>query len=479
MGIRKIIGGRRRSIFFQFLLESVVLSVLALVAAAIFMESFILPQFKKLVIFDALNFKLENDWLTYLFFLLFAVIAGSIAGILPAIYLSGFQPIKVLSNVQSLKVFSRLHWRKLLIVVQFVITILFFITSIILYQQTNYMLHAEYGFEQENILNLTLKNGDLETLKTRLKQNPEVIEVGGVSILPGVGGRVTDLILEEGKEDAVFDKLHVDEAFLELLDIKLLAGRNFEKNDPPGKSQVLINKEAVQRMGWGDPERAIGQTLHIGQPEGIIPATVIGVIDNIYSHLIIQKPEPLFLSYEPTQLGIANIKISGKNIPETITFLEKTWSELYPEKSIEYEFYEDRLNQNLSPLTSGVSVIGFLTLITIIIMSLGLLGIASYTVEVRKKEIGIRKVMGADTKRILWTLSRSLVQMIFIAVLIGLPLTWFLNHLWLQNLPERVPLNFMNIGLGAISLLSLAFLIVFSQSYRIAQHDPVEVLRSE
>lgn len=480
IGIRKIIGAKRSHVFTQFLTESVVLALFAFFVAVAFLEFFLLPQIKSLFIFDALNLQLKSTGANYFFFLLFSVLTGLIAGILPALHLSKFQPIKTLASNTSLKIFSKIGWRKALMGLQFVITVLFFITSILLFQQTKHMLYADYGFNQENIININLKGKDFNLLKSELSRESGILDVAGVSMSLGLGGKVTDICkkTEEG-EEIVFDKIHVDENFIDLMDIQLVAGRNIQTGDPKDKSQVLINKTAVKRLGYETPEQAIGQELLIYQEEGVVYSNIIGVMEDVYSYLILNKAEPLFMTYEPQQLGVACLKIQNENIPKTITAIESAWTNLFPEESIDYYFYDEQLQLNLAPLSSGVKIFGFLTFLAVLIMSLGLLGLANYTIETRKKEVSIRKILGANLPKIIWTLSKSIMQTLGIALLIALPMAWFLNNLWLQNIAYRISLNVFNIGIGAFLIGGIAFLIIVSQALWMANRNPVEALRNE
>ena len=480
VGIRKVIGANRRQVFFQFLVESIVLAIVAFVLATALFDLLLIPQMKSLMIFEALNLRLENDWSSYFAFFIFSVLTGILAGILPSMYLSSFQPIKTLKSNASSRLFSKVGWRKALMGLQFMITILFFITAIVLFKQTKHLLYADYGFNQENIINISLKGQSFEKIKTILEKEPAISGIIGSSFALGMGGKVTDICkrTEEG-EEIIFDKLHIDENFIDLMDIKLLAGRTIQANDPQDKSQVIINKTAVERLGWENPQQAIGQEMLINQPEGVIASTIIGVIDDIYNYLILTKAEPLFLTYEPAQIGIASLKIVGDQIPETITKIQQAWASAVPNTSLDYYFYKDELRRNLAPLTSAVKILGFLTFITMLIMSLGLLGLASYAAQTRKKEISIRKILGATRSRIVWTLSKGMLKTLGIALFLGLPLTVFFNNFWLQNIAYRISLNVFNVGLGALVLAALALVIVISQTFLLASRNPAETLKSE
>lgn len=480
VGVRKVMGANRRQVFFQFLVESVVLAVGAFVFATLFFDFILIPQMKSFAGFEALNLRLESDGLSYLAFFIFSVLTGIIAGILPSTYLSSFQPIKTLKSNASTKLFSKVGWRKALMGFQFMITTFFVITAIVLFKQTKHLLYADYGFNQENIINIPLKGENFDKIKTILEQEPAISGIAGSSFAMGLGGKVTDICkaTEEGAE-IVFDKLHIDENFIDLFEINLLAGRSIQPNDPRDKSQVIINKTAVKRLGWENPTQAIGKEMIINQPEGAISSTIIGVIDNIYNYLILAETEPLFLTYEPAHIGIASIKVSQEQIPATITKIQEAWTSAVPNTPLDYYFYKDELTRNLAPLKNMVSILGFLTFITVLIMSLGLLGLASYVAQTRKKEISIRKVMGANRLNVVWTLSKNMLKTLGIALFIGLPLAIAFNGFWLQYIAYRISLSVFNVGLGALALVSLALIIVTSQGFLMANQNPAEALKSE
>ncbi len=363
---------------------------------------------------------------------------------------------------------------------QFIVTTFFFITVIVLSKQTKHLLFADYGFNHENIINISLKGQSFLKIKTILEKESAISSIAGSSLALGMGGKVTDICKRtEDGEEIIFDKLHIDENFIDLMDIKLLAGRTIQANDPHDKSQVIITKTAVERLGWESPEQAVGQEMLINQPEGVIRSSIIGVIDDIYNYLILTKAEPLFLTYEPAHIGIASLKIAGDQIPETITKIQRAWASAVPNTSLDYYFYKDELMRNLSPLTSAVKILGFLTFITMLIMSLGLLGLASYAAQTRKKEISIRKILGANHSSIVWTLSKSMLKTLSIAMLLALPLAIYFNSFWLQNIAYRISLNVFNVGLGTLVLAALTLLIVISQAFLFAGRNPAEVLKSD
>ena len=483
IGIRKVIGARRWSVMMQFIAEAVLTSILALIFAVIFLELVILPQFQNLFFVEYFEFDPTIHPFTYLSFLGFAILTGIIAGIIPSIYLSAFKPVEVLKSMSSLKVFKKIGIRKVLIVSQLMIAMVFFATVVVLYQQTKLLLHADYGFDKENILNLSLKGNDYEKVKTIMAEHKDIVNISGTSIIPGTGSLQTvDISLPDSTEKINTCQLHIDEKFIKNLDLKLLAGKEFAKESIKGESQVVINKKSVERMGFESPEAAIGTTIIIGNQmneDNQKPAQIIGVVDDFVHHFIGTKKMPLMLAYNPAKVEVLNLKIVPQNIPSTLAFVEEKWASIDPVHPVKYEFFDAQLYEQIALFEDILKLIGFLAFITILITCMGLLGIANYSVQTRQKEIGIRKVLGADLQRILWTLSKGMLFPILIAIILSTPIIWFFNSLWLEQFAYRITLSLGNIGLGIILLTLLAVGIVVSQSYRVANRNPVKALRTE
>lgn len=480
IGIRKVIGARRHSIMLQFMAEAVLTALMAFVLAMLMLELVILPQFSGFFIIEYFDFDSNIAISTYLLFLGFSIVVGVLAGIIPSVYLSAFRPVEVLKTSNSFKVFKRVGIRKVLMVSQLVIAMVFFTTVVVLYQQTTHLLRADYGFDKENLLNISLKGNNFEQVKTILAEHKNITEISGTSIIPGTGSLQTiDLTLPDSSQVVNTCRLDVNETFIQNLDLKLLAGREFVKQDIQGETQLVINKKSVEQMGFETPAEAIGQSVVIQYKDKKTEAQVIGVVDNFVHHFIASKTMPLMLTYQPDKIESANLKIQPQQIPGTLAFIEAKWAELDPIHPIEYRFFDEQLYEQVAIFSDAVKLIGFLAFITILITCMGLLGIANYTVQTREKEIGIRKVLGADLRRVLWTLSKGMIYPILIAIAISLPLVWFINSLWLEEFAYRITLSLSNIGLGMFLLSVLVVAIVVSQSYRVANKNPVKALRTE
>ncbi|MEL6923678.1 MAG: FtsX-like permease family protein [Bacteroidota bacterium] len=240
----------------------------------------------------------------------------------------------------------------------------------------------------------------------------------------------------------------------------------------------MLNEHAVRQMGFESPEAAVNQTLKYGDEKA--PTKIIGVVKDFVAHSLTRGSKPLMLAYEPDAVKYLNLRIQPQtDIGATLTFVEKQWAAMDPVHPVSYRFYEDKLFENIAPFQDASKLLGFLSFTILLISCMGLLGISSYTAQTMRKEVGIRKVLGADVLNIVWTISKGMVLSIIVAVLLGMPVVYFLNSAWLQTLAYRIDLNFMNIGLGVLLILLLGVGIVASQAWRTAVDNPINALRSE
>jgi putative ABC transport system permease protein len=483
IGIRKVIGARRIAIMIQFIAEAVLTALLALILAVLLLELVILPQFTNLYFTNFFEFDAGISLNTYLIFIGFSILVGLLAGLVPAFYLSALKPVKVLKTITNLKVFKQVGIRKVLMVSQLIIAMVFFATVVILFQQTSLLLKAEYGFEKENLLNISLQGNDFQQVKTLMAENKNVLRTSGTSIIPGIGEfEHVNLLLPDSTQAVRTSQFEIDEDFIKNLDLKILAGQGFLKDDITGNSRIILNERSVKKMGFATPEEAIGQMVVLQNQSAKTqksPAQVVGVVKDFVDQFIGTRPAPVTLIYDPKKVSTVNLKIAAENIPATLAFAKEQWSKIDPIHPMEFRFLDDQLYLQVSLFEDAVKIIGFLSFLAILITCMGLLGIANYSVQTRQKEIGIRKVLGADLQNILWTLSKSMIFPILIAIAISTPIIWFLNTLWLAKFAYPISLNISNMGMSIFILSALALVIVLSQAYRVANENPVKVLRTE
>jgi putative ABC transport system permease protein len=482
VGVRKVIGARRSQVFMQFTCEAIVVALVSLVLALGLLEALIFPAFEQLSFARYLDLTLKLDTELYLTFFAFSLVVGFVAGLLPATYLSAFQPVQVMKKLKNIKVFGRLGWRKALIVVQFVIALIFLISITILFDQTQYMLAKDMGFDQENLINMRLSGNELSTVKANMANIPGVKNISGTSIIPATGSNHGIYFKQpESAEVKEANRLWVDDQFIDNWGLELLAGRNFLPISDSLNRGIIINEEAVQFLGWDSNEEAIGQPLLLdaNSETGGYEVSIIGVIKDFHYLTLDKAIGSLFLVNDPTALHYANIKIQTDDIRGTLADIEAAWKKIDPVHGVSYIFMDEELGEQLSIFYDLFKILGFLTSIAIFITCLGFLGIAAYSVEIRTKEIGIRKILGAELNRIIWILSKGLLYPLIIAIVVAVPLAFVVNNLWLNQFAFRVQFSLFNMGLGILFMGLISALILLSQSYRIARQNPVESLRVE
>lgn len=475
IGVRKVSGAFKRSLIFQFLTESVLTSFFAL-SFALVLLSLLKPLFKGLWVNRFLNFQLDFDIRVISIFAMFALGIGLLAGLFPAFYLSKLQPVKVLKKMSDIRP-GRFRMQKVLSVVQFVISLVFITTSILIYKQFHHYMDFDYGFRAQDIVNVELQGVPAEKLTNEFSAVAGVSNISASDLVPALNtNNGMDLKKPGDTDQFVYTGLiHASPEFIGNLDVPLIAG-NALSTDP---SSVLVTEAMVEKMGFKDPSEIVGAVVETRW--GNEALRVAGVIRN-FKHVSLINSHgnvPLVLRNKPERFKFLQVKLTSQDKTATLARLEEKWKRIDPMHPFKYEFYDDELASMHQGIFDLVSVIGFITIMAIVIACLGLLGMATYSVERKRKEVGIRKVLGAADFSIAMLLSREFLVMLFIAVGIAAPLSYVANNLWLQMLPNRVDFGFGMVILGTMVLLILGLITIGSQTWRASRSNPVDVLKVE
>jgi len=479
IGVRKVTGAMRWQIFAQFLSESVIVSLFALVAAMVLLIV-LRPLMMQLSFVHLMRWDLETNYFVYATFFVFALIVGVLAGIFPAAVLSGFQPVKVLKSLNTMKLFSGQRLRKTLLVTQFAFSLVFIVSLIVMFNQLQLFLHADHGFDMEKKIVVNLGNTSAQALKNELLKQSNIENVSAVSHLLAAGSSYSEKYkrtLEE-KECPELNYYSTDEDYLKNLEIPLVAGKYFPStNGESNKNFIVLNEKALETFHFKSPADAIGQELILQKDSS--RKQIIGIVKNYNHQLLVEKMEPLALIYHPEEYRILQVKYSG-TYEEASKSVAKAWAKVNPTLQVDYkDFYEEvhRIYDIFfGDLVSILSVIAFLA---ITISCLGLLGMATYATETRIKEISIRKVLGCSDGALVYLLSKGFVAILLIAIVIAVPAAYFINNLWLELLAYHVSVDILTIGLGIISLLVFSGLTIGSQTWRAVFVSPVENLKGE
>lgn len=480
VGIRKVTGAVRKNLIWQFLGESVLTSLLALVMAVIILN-IMKPVFMSLWINKYLNFNLTENLPVMLYFFGFAVIIGLIAGIIPALHLSKFHPIKVLKNSYGDRK-GKIGFRKVLTISQFVVSLFFIVTTILIIRQTRHYIHFEYGFNTENMINIELQGNDFDLVADEFSSIQGVTNISACQHLPASGISMSSGLRLEGSEEDYqnMGSFYVHPGFIENLELEIISGMNFsEYNRSKTETSVIINETAVRDLGFQTPDEIVGKLVEVEGLENML--TVAGVVKNFQFRMPLfdDKIGPMVFRNAPGHFSYVNLKVQATDLKPVVGALKEKWSEIDPVHDFEFSYFDEQMANTYQLLTDVISVIGFFAFLSISIACLGLLGIATYTVERRIKEVGIRKVLGAGEYRIVYLLSSSFIKMLLISIVIASPLVYFANDLWLQEFSHRINYGFGTIFSGAMIMLALGILTVGSQTWRISRTNPADTLRTE
>lgn len=479
IGVRKVSGAARFQIFSQFLAEAIITSLFAL-AVSMVLLILLKPLMLELNFARLLKWDLESNMYVYGVFVLFAIIVGILAGFFPAVVLSGFQPVKVLKNFSSMKMFSRIGLRKTLLVAQFTMSLVFILSVIVVFNQLSLFLKADHGFNMKDNIVVRLGETKPDELKTELLRHSNIENVAATSHVPAAG-RTNDEGFKKSKDDSDWTELSyyaVDADYLQNIEVELLEGRYFaESAGESNKNFMVINESAVEALHYASAREAIGQQL-LAQHDSTMKE-VIGVIKDYNHQVLMAKIGPLAHLYNPEEFSIVQVKYTG-DYNAAVQSVEQAWAKVNPSLKLDYKIFEEEI-RGFYKLIFGdlVSVVGVISVIAIIISCLGLLGMATYTTETRIKEISIRKVLGASNGKLVVLLSKGFVNILLLSVVIAVPLAYFLNNLWLEQIAYHVSFSAGVILLGVMVLLVFGVVTIGSQTFRATFINPVDNLKSE
>lgn len=479
IGVRKATGAARIQIFMQFISESVVIALFSLVLA-VGLLMLIKPHMLDLAFARALHWNLEGNYFVYALFVVFAIVVGLLAGLFPAGILSGFQPVKVLKNMNNSKLMSRVGLRKTLLVVQFTFSMIFIITVLVVYNQLDLFMTNDHGFTTKNKLILRIGDANVELLKTELGKQAGITSVSAASHVPAAG-IVFGNGFKRSPDDADWTSLHyfsVDENYLDNMSIGLVAGRTFEAGaGNSNKNFILINEKAVEKLGFESPADALGNTL-LYQADST-EKQIIGIVKNYNHEMFAAQLEPMALMYNPDEFGLVQVNYTG-SYTDAERRVEKAWATVSPGLKSDIRSFEEEMLELYDILFGTlVKVLGFVTFLAITLSCLGLLGMATYSLETRKKEIAVRKVLGSSNRSLVLILSRGYVVILLIAVILAVPAAYFLNTLWLQNFAVHVSVDISTILLSLLLLAFFGGITIGSQTIQAAFVNPVDNLKNE
>jgi putative ABC transport system permease protein len=485
VGVRKVMGSQRRQLVSQFLTESIVLAFIALAVSLILIYA-LLPGFNQLS-----NKQLPFSYIlqpSVLFSLIGVVLfVGIVGGSYPAFYLSGFNPVNVLKGKLAAKGGS-VFFRKALVVSQFAISIFMLISTLIVFDQLQYLRNKDLGFDKERVVRINLNSSELrrksQVLIDRLKQVKEVAGVGMANSSPGQG--IGKLLLKvednEGKlTDRGVDLYSADFDFVKTMGMKIVQGRDFSRDIAADTTYaVLVNESMVKRMAWTDP---IGKKFIFqgGGPNNTdIEKRVVGVVKDYHQNSLYDAIEPLMIVLDRNN-NYVFVRTEEGDVRQSLAGVEKAWKEIFPTYTFEYDFLDQDFNSQYQADEKRSQIFTAFSGLTIVIACLGLLGLAAFTTAQRTKEIGVRKVIGANVNSLVVLVSKEFFLLVGIGMLLAFPASWYFTESWLQNFAYRIELSgeWLTFVLSALLAFVITLVTVGFHVIRAASANPVTSLRDE
>jgi putative ABC transport system permease protein len=483
VGVKKVNGAGKLQLIFQFLGEAFLYTFFAVIIALNFLP-IIWPIVKEYTGLEISVFSNNLNWFIGGTFALMIVV-GLAAGAYPAFYLSTFNPAQVIKGLKKGSN-TRFDYRKVLVITQFVVSIALIACTGIILKQLNYMQNKKLGFKKENLVVIPFDyqsaTRTIASLKSELLTRPEIINVTTVSNIPGGGSRqnVFGPAGASPKDAPLICAINVDQDFVPTMKLELVAGRNFSNQFATDAMQsIIINEMTAKKFDWDNP---IGKQI-TEWTQGSPTKTVIGVVKDYHFNSLHNKIQPLIIENEPPGenhwINYFMVSIAGTNIHSSLDFIQSVLENKNSPFPYEYFFLEENFNNYYQQERQLSRIFSYFTSIAIFLACLGLLGLATYTAEQRTKEIGVRKVLGATIRSIIFLLSKEFMKWVLIANLIATPIAWYATSKWLQNFAYRIDLTIWPFLLAGLLAFSSAFLTVTWQAIRAATANPVEALRYE
>ena len=485
VGVRKVLGAEKGSLIRQFLGESLLMSMMAFVIA-LAITKMLLPAFARVSGKD-LTLDFSDDWFILVGFFALAIITGLLAGSYPAFYLSSFRPVKVLKG-RFTNSLAAVALRKGLVVFQFIISVVLIIASVVIMNQMRFLRSTDLGFAKDQQIVIPLRSSTAKniyaSLKSELKNTQHVENVGATLFYPGIVNPSDMGLYKEGKTVNDGKDVHtnwVDESLLQTLGIQPIAGRLFSKEFPGDtNARMILNERAVKDLGFSSPQEAVGGKVKFDWRGESYAWTIIGVVKDFHFqdlHVPI-SPYAFQLNNRPSYNYLI-VHAKASNIGSLLSSIGATWHKLNPNEPFEYSFIDEDFQKNYEVETRLTAIVGYFTVIAILISCLGLFGLATFSAEQRIKEIGVRKVLGASVTGIVTLLSKDFLKLVGISILIASPAAWWIMNKWLQDFAYRTNISWTVFVITTITALIIALITISFQAIRAAIVSPVKSLRTE
>ena len=479
VSVRKVIGAARRQLALQYILEAVITSLIALVIALL--ACYLLqPLYSQLT---GKSFSPFQSPFIIISLVAITILLGTLSGAYPAFIISGFKPAEALKGAFKSSGKGTLL-RKSLLVSQFVITIVLVSGIIIINSQMSYIKHKELGYNKDALLFIRV-NGNTEVINGYNAFRNEVISnplISGIStsnslIIGGLGsGGARTTGLDGNGLEVNTARLRVDADYLNVHDIKLLAGKNFTPNTLRDTiRQIILNEQAVKKFGWKDAETAIGKPFDMGNQKGI----VIGVVNDFHFNSLQQSIEPLAIYPVGERFSRITLKADMSKAADAVAWLEKTWKNHFQTALFDFDFMDKQVSEQYAAEQRFSKIFLYFSVLSVLIACLGLYGLTAYSASQKVKEIGVRKVLGATVSNLAIMLSGNFLKLVLLAFVIGVPIAWYILNSWLTDFAYRISISWWMFGAAGLLVLVIAIITVGFQVIKAAIANPVKSLRTE
>jgi len=479
VGMRKVLGASRSSLMYRFLGESFLLTFISLVFSLLLVEVF-LPYFNDILRVD-LQMNLADNWIFNTGLLVLLFIISLISGAYPAFYLSRFQPIKVLKGGLTESEMKSGWLSKGLVVFQFVVSIALIFSILALYKQINFLMNKDLGYKPGNVYAASLHNNndpdDLRQFREKLLQNPNISGVAAAAYYNGVAGNQSTIQVNDSAETSIMMRFgYVDYDFFDMMGMQIVEGRNFDETYALDSLEaVIVNQAAVETLGWENPlEQSFTpfyDTLHYRK--------VIGVVEDYHYYSMHSKIEPAVYIIYPEEFRQMMIRVNGEMNNQASEYIEKSWDEIFPGRPFEMHVVENLIQNSYRGEQRMMELFGYFAIISLIISSLGLYGLTTFIIQQKRKEIGIRKVLGSSSVQVILMLMIRFLKLVFIAGLIALPLAWYFMDDLLAGFAYRTGITWYIYVIALLTSLVIATLTILYHAARAANSNPVNAISYE
>lgn len=480
VGIKKVLGSLRNTLFWQFIAETAMITTAA-AAVAFSLAYLLLPAVNDL--FSAtVTLNIFQNWQLLLFIPLLIVLVTFLAGVYPGMVLSGFRPITALKGKLSMQHIGGFNVRRGLIVAQFSISLVLIISMIVITRQMEYAKRSELGFRKDAIVMLPLGADSagvaVQTLQHKLAEIPGVEKVAACFAAPASQESWFNMVSFDNRPEPEDFRVNIkagDDQYLSAFDLKLAAGRNIFPSD--SVREAVVNETLVRKLGMKSAEEAIGHKINLNS--GKTGASIVGVIKDFHDKSFHEDINPVCITTYTDFYNNYAVRIRPDKLTSVLPQLEAVWSNMYPEKLYEFQFLDDKIAEFYETETTMLQLIRIFSFIAIFIGCLGLYGLVAFMVSQKTKEIGIRKVLGSSMREILWIFAKEFALLIVIAFVIAAPLGWWLMHSWLQDFEYHISIGVAEFALAILLIAAVTAITVGYQSIKASLMNPVKSLRSE